>query len=252
MSARVWQRAAIPGAPSLLLGGGALAMVLLGIVALASGPGVPDFRDYPAGEPRKRAFLAFTRPIIETENARILHERERLARIAADGDIGWLDRRWLNSLADSYALDEEDLDGDAVVDALLLRVDVVPPSLALAQAAKESGWGTSRFAREGFNWFGEWCFDPGCGVVPASRAAGASHEVEAFGSPRESVASYLRNINTHPGYSALRADRAVQRNAGEALSGLRLARHLSQYSERGDAYVREVQQLIRYNRLERD
>jgi Bax protein len=246
----MWQSISAHRTRVLLAGGSVAALILLGLVAMGGDGRAPDFRDYPAGEPRKQAFLTYTRPIIESENDRIRRDRERLAAIAADGRIGWLDRRWLTVLARSYDLDTSELSGMRLVEALLMRVDIVPASLALAQAAKESGWGTSRFAREGRNWFGEWCFEPGCGMVPASRAAGATHEVAVFGSTRDSVASYLHNINTHPGYDELRADRAVQRAAGEPLSGLRLARHLSRYSARGEAYVREVRQLIRYNRLE--
>ena len=124
-------------------------------------------------------------------------------------------------------------------------------SLALAQAAKESGWGTSRFAREGNNYFGQWCYKAGCGIVPASRAPGRTHEVEAFDSPAESVASYMRNINTHSGYKSFREARKVQRSEADALSGVALAAELSQYSERRDAYVAELRQLIVGNDLDR-
>ena len=146
-------------------------------------------------------------------------------------------------------------DGSAIppgelVETLLRRVDVVPVSLALAQAAKESGWGTSRFVREGNNLFGEWCFEEGCGIVPKARAPGRRHEVRSFESPQASVESYLRNINTHPGYRSLRGARKAQRETRKDLSGVALARELSQYSERREDYVTEVRNLIIGNDLE--
>ena len=163
---------------------------------------------------------------------------------------GFFDRIWLSRLGKDYGIEKPDAGIPEFLDALLLRVDTVPLSLALAQSAKESGWGTSRFARDGYNLFGEWCFEKGCGLVPQARTAGRSHEVEAFRSPRHSVASYLNNINTHEGYQTFRRERAKQRAASKVLSGTALATYLSQYSERGEAYVEEIRQLIRTNDLE--
>ena len=116
-------------------------------------------------------------------------------------------------------------------------------------AAKESGWGTSRFAREGNNLFGEWCFDSGCGTVPRNRAEGRSHEVKNFSSPKMSVRSYIHNLNTHDSYTDFRDARAGMRAAGRVLSGLTLAEQLSRYSERRLVYVEEIVSLIRTNDL---
>jgi Bax protein len=225
-------------------------LLFMGLFLLLSGDRVPDFRDYEAGAERKERFFAFLRPIIEQENARVLEDRRRLEQLAAEGDPGWRDRRWLHGLAEDYGLDPEEYEDDTLMTALLRRVDAVPVSLALAQAAKESGWGTSRFARKGNNFFGQWCYEPGCGLVPRARGEGRSHEVRAFDSPRDAVASYLRNINTHPGYRELRRARAGLRAAGKPLSGLVLAEQLHRYSERGQPYVEEIKGLIRYNDLE--
>lgn len=229
----------------LLLSLAALAGILW--FALLTRSAVPDFRQFTAGPERKAAFLEFMQPLIEAENERVRQDRERLLAIIADGDPGFLDRRWLASLAKGYALDEADPE---LLDNLLRRVDTVPLSLALAQSAKESGWGSSRFARNGNNLFGEWCFDEGCGMVPRARSEGRRHEVRTFSSPRESVVSYLENINTHAKYLAFRLERARLRAQGRPLSGTVLADRLSQYSERRDAYVEELQQLIRVNDLE--
>lgn len=210
---------------------------------------LPNFSQYPAGPDRKLAFFEFIRPLVETGNQAIQDDRQRLLEIANRDDPGWFERRFVARLARDYDLDNHDLDKTELIDQLLLRVDSVPLSLALAQAAKESGWGTSRFARDGNNLFGEWCFDKGCGIVPAARAPGATHEVESFFSPARSVASYLRNINSHPKYADFRDARARLRSAGQAPSGSLLAEFMSQYSERRDAYVQELVQLIRTNGL---
>lgn len=232
-------------------------VVLVALLVLAAGAmwwlaasPIPDFREFEAGDERKLAFFEFMRPLIEEENARIMEDRQRLQELAAEESPGWLDRRWLHGLAHEYGVDAEDLDDETLIAALLRRVDVVPLSLALAQAAKESGWGTSRFARKGYNLFGEWCYDPGCGLVPRARARDRSHEVRVFDSPRDSVASYLRNINTHPGYRALRRVRAGMRAEDRPLSGMVLAEQLQRYSERGQAYVEDIKGLIRHNELE--
>lgn len=121
----------------------------------------------------------------------------------------------------------------------------------LAQAAKESGWGTSRFAREGNNYFGIWCFFKGCGVTPLRRDAGRSHEVAIFDSVEQGLRYYIRAINTHVAYDGMRDLRAEKRRNNKALAGVTLASRLERYSERGMAYVREVQSMIRYNGLQR-
>ncbi len=234
---------------SLLFG---LLAVAIGIswYSLQARSTMPDFRQYEAGPERKAVFFEFVRPLIQSENARVRQDRERLLAIAADGDPGFFDRLWLTSIAREYAIEEPDPDDPALLDTLIRRIDTVPLSLALAQSAKESGWGTSRFARNGYNLFGEWCFDEGCGMVPRSRSENRSHEVESFRSPRDSVASYLNNINTHPQYRSFRLKRARLRDESDRLSGSALAQELSQYSERREAYVAEIRQLIRINDLE--
>lgn len=213
---------------------------------------LPDFSQWPAGEARKAAFFSYLAPLLAHENDRVLAERRRLQAIAtrvADGAGGWADRRYLQRLADAYQVPADDLDTAALIDELLLRVDAVPVSLGLAQAAKESGWGTSRFAVAGNALFGERCFRTGCGIVPRARRPGARHEVAAFDSPEAAVAAYVRNLNTHRDYAALRARRAALRSAQEPVTGHALAPSLTSYSERGTPYVREVQSLIRSNGL---
>jgi len=137
------------------------------------------------------------------------------------------------------------------VDQLLLRVDVVPASLVIAQAAKESGWGRSRFAREGNNNFGIWCFTRGYGMPPERRAEGRHHEVAMFDTVEEGVRYYVRTINSHIAYNDLRQMRAEARHQHRAFAGETLATGLLRYSERGLMYVDEIKSMIRYNQLQR-
>ena len=128
---------------------------------------------------------------------------------------------------------------------LLKKVNIIPPSLALAQAANESAWGTSRFAQKANNLFGEWCFSEGCGLVPLSRPDGETYEVEKFDELKGSVASYIHNLNSHPAYKKLRD---IRDNVG--VDGYKMAEGLEAYSARGEKYVEELQSMIEYNGLQ--
>jgi Bax protein len=132
---------------------------------------------------------------------------------------------------------------------LLSRVDVLPISMILAQAINESAWGRSRFARLGHNYFGQWCFQAGCGIVPRHRPAGATYEVKRFRSPEASVASYLYNINTNRAYQHLRQIRARQRAQGQPLNSLQLIEGLKHYSQLGDRYTRILGDVIGHYQL---
>jgi Bax protein len=157
----------------------------------------------------------------------------------------------LGKFESRYKLSVGDQSTAERIGALLLRVDVVPASLIVAQAAKESGWGTSRFATQGNNFFGIWCFYRGCGLTPLSRLSGRDHEVATFDNVEESVRYYVRTINSHFAYKYLRELRADGRKQEHFYMGEHLANGLIRYSERGMAYVREVQSLIRNNNLQR-
>lgn len=215
----------------------------------------PDFTGFRDVQARKRAFYDYLLPKIHEANEEVMREREWLAALSdqlvfgvplsvsqADA-LSLIERRYL-----VRDIAQTDLDR---VEYLLTRVDIVPASLVLAQAAKESGWGTSRFAREGNNFFGIWCFYEGCGLTPLRRTAGLSHEVAMFDSVADGVRYYIRTINTHLAYEDLRQMRAEARGRQEILPGTELARGLIRYSERGLAYVKEIQSMIRYNQLHR-
>lgn len=225
-------------------------LLLLGVL-LQVRPGVTDFRQHPAGPERKQVFLDYFLPLVQEANARILTQREYLLRLRAEKSLDWWQRDWLRELADEYGLESFDPGNPEHWKTLRRRVDIVPASLTLAQAAKESGWGTSRFAVEGRNFFGHWCYEQGCGLVPGSRAEGAVHEVAVFPSPQSSVERYLHNLNTHDAYRDLRLIRERLRASSRPLTGPALADGLQRYSERGGIYVEEVKSMIRHNDLDR-
>lgn len=210
---------------------------------------LPDFSVYRDATERKVAFFSFLYPRIVLANSRILLEREYLESLANKAELSNREEKWLTDQSQRLRVDAET--GSEEQFALLRkRLDVIPPSLILAQAANESAWGTSRFATEGNNLFGQWCFSKGCGLVPLSRAEGASHEVAKFSSPYQSVRSYIQNLNRHPTYQLVRDLRLQNRQAEQPLSGLEMAEGLLGYSERGEEYIKEIRSMIRYNNLE--
>jgi Bax protein len=213
---------------------------------------LPDFTAIEDVTERKRRFFAFLAPIVAAENRRVAGQRKRLVSLVealeAGSSPGWFDRRWLGRLAEEYELAAQDPLADETLAELVQRVDTVPVPLALVQAATESAWGRSRFARRGNNLFGQWCYREGCGLVPAQRPAGASHEVAVFPSPRRSVRRYINNLNTHAAYAPLRAIRAERRAAEQPITAMSLTPGLIRYSERRQAYVDEVRAVVRQNR----
>lgn len=215
----------------------------------------PDFGTIKDTTQKKKAFFAFLSPIVRAENKRIHDQRDRLLKVfktaGEDNEVSFLDRGWLEDLAESYGVTlDQKTPTPTEWETLLRRVDTVPRELVLVQAAIESAWGTSRFAREGNNFFGEHCTAKGCGMVPEARPPGQNWEVEVFASPAESVRSYLHNLNTHDAYVRLRKVRVELRHKSESVDGVLLARALDDYSERGHEYVRDVQAMIQANRKE--
>lgn len=207
---------------------------------------LPDGLQAMQVERKKSLFFRSLLPLVLAENARLRVEREWLQQVQ-QGKVP-VDLLRLQALADSYRI-RKTLPVPELVTELLLRVDVIPPGLVLAQAANESGWGTSRFSREANNLFGEWTWDEGLGVTPRRRPADASHYVRRFSSLRQSVESYLHNLNSGHAYEVLRQHRAQMRKNGVPLQPLQLAAGLEKYSARGRDYVDEIRRMIRSNRL---
>jgi Bax protein len=203
---------------------------------------------------RKAAFIDFLRPIAADVQNEVRKEREylfaMLERAAAGEPLPRLDRIKLFRLARRYEIPVDGIDGiESVSPTLRRRVDTVPASLVLVQAAKESGWGTSRFAAEGNNLFGQRCYARGCGFAPAG-LENPDFSVAKFPTVKHSIRSYVRNINTHPEYREFRRLRQALRETGAVISGTALADALEAYSERGPVYVAEIKDMIAQNDLE--
>ncbi len=208
-----------------------------------------DLADVRDSKVRKAVFFQTLLPLILQVNEDLLADRRRLWKLQARQRLGQrldaADRLWLSVMADRYRVKRGD------VSALLHRVDVIPPSLALAQGAEESGWGTSRFVREGNAVFGQWTFSEDGNLVPRQRDEGKKHTIRAFDSILDSVRAYARNLNTHRAYRTLRHLRTTMRRNGEPIDGNVLAGTLTRYSERGLVYVETLRTIIRVNGLHR-
>jgi len=207
---------------------------------------IPDLSNEKDVKTKKRKFFNALRPMVEIENQRVAGQRNFVLGLQQKDNLTDNESSRLVKLVKYYRL-ETNKDGSTPWAALLKRVDTVPLELVLSQAANESAWGTSRFARKANNLFGQWCFTKGCGLVPSRRNAGSTHEVAAFKSPQLSVRSYLRNLNTGRVYKDLRTIRAQKRAEGKIATAFELAEGLSKYSERGQAYVKEIRSMIKYN-----
>ena len=212
---------------------------------LASLPG--DLKDIRESRVRKTLFFKTVLPLVLQVNEEILRDRRRLwklhFRLGLNQKLKAADRLWLIMMAERYGVKRGD------VASLLQRVDIIPPSLALAQAAEESGWGTSRFVREGNAVFGQWTFSKTRSLVPARRDEDKLHNIKAFSSLLDSVRAYARNLNTHGAYRQLRRARSDLRLRGAPLDGLLLVGNLKNYSQRGQEYVGTIRGLIKSNNL---
>lgn len=216
---------------------------------------LPDFAAIEQTPERKQQFIDLLRPMVDEKNAKLLKSRARLLKIKAELDssqtITGVNLRNLEKLREKFHVTKKTYPEDAkAVEILLLRVDAIPPGMVIAQAAVESGWGTSRFAEEAHNLFGHWCYTPGCGIVPSKRQEGAKHEVKMFTSVEESLTAYFNNINTHNAYRQWRQLRAQVRHDPQQFTGNTLVAELGKYSGRGDAYIHELRVVIRSNKLE--
>jgi Bax protein len=205
-------------------------------------------------ETRKRIFFKIMLPLVLLVNEEILTERELLLAIQQQldhaGTLSPAQKTTLKNLASRYRVDLEAKDLTTAIEILLRRANIIPVELALAQAANESAWGTSRFSLVANNVFGQWTFIPGQGIVPEGRPAGEIYEVRKFSNLYESVRSYANNLNTHQAYHSFRYLREDLNNQSNP-DGAALAEGLLSYSIRGEEYVREIQSMIRHNNLQR-
>ena len=191
---------------------------------------------------RKNLFIQIVLPLILEENNRINIDRRKLFSILNKNINSNVEKRWINKKFKQYGVVNKDLS------TLKIRMDTVPVSLAIAQSAKETGWGTSRFALEGNALFGQWTWE-GEGIKPSGADTNSTHKVMKFKVLKASVRAYIRNLNTHRSYKSFRRERAEQRDNFEKFNSLELANHLDKYAETGKEYVKILKQIIKQNSL---
>lgn len=205
-----------------------------------------DFGSINSTEEKKQLFLKCLAPIVLLEN-RKLREKRALAKVFLQ--FNTVDEEtdhasWIRQLALRYKLGFNPLNLTSLQKGMLLKLDEIPVKLVIAQAAIESGWGTSRFALEGNSLFGQWTFNKISGLVPEGRDDDANHKIAEYPDLRSSVKAYMYNINTNRAYRELRAYRAKARNEDRAPDALELATHLHRYSQRGQDYVADLSRII--------
>ena len=207
---------------------------------------VPDFAALSDVNAKKSAFFHYLQPAFDTVTVEVLAERALLATWQTKTSLTTDEKAQLQAMAAMYKVTADN--EQQVIATLLTQVDIIPEALVFSQSANETGWGTSRFAKEGHNFFGQWCFSKGCGIVPNQREQGAAHEVASFDSITASVRSYFRNINRNQSYLPLRDIRSDLRIKDEHINACALAAGLINYSERKQAYIDEIRAMIRHNR----
>lgn len=210
---------------------------------------LPDFAKIKNVQKRKELFIEHLAPIVTSVNYKISSKRNRLGEIYNLSDWRDKDISFVKRHMDDYGIknsnDLAKVKSKETLNQLLKKIDIVPLPLTLAQAAIESGWGTSRFAKEANNLFGQWCYKKGCGVIPNKRNENAAHEVRKFITIEESVRKYMYNLNTHRAYSDLREIRHQNRHIGDKIElSSKIAEGLEKYSQKGRAYIDIINSII--------
>ena len=201
-----------------------------------------DLETIQSSKLKKETFIQIVLPLVVAENERILEDREKLKLLSDKKFTTDLEKQWLRQKLLEYKVKKGDLN------ELMNRMDIIPTSIALAQAAKESGWGTSRFALEGNAIYGQWTWS-GQGIAPLDRDSNKSHKILKFPILRASVKAYKNNLNTHKSYKAFRDRRLQLRNEGKKINGLELTETLKNYAQTGSEYTKILNQIITQNRL---
>jgi len=191
---------------------------------------------------KKETFIQIVLPLVVAENERILEDREKLKLLTNKKFTTDLEKQWLRQKLLEYKVKKADLK------ELMTRMDIIPTSIALAQAAKESGWGTSRFALEGNAIYGQWTWS-GQGIAPLDRDSNKNHKILKFPILRASVKAYKNNLNTHKSYKAFRDKRLQLREKNKKIKGLELTETLKNYAQTGSEYTKILNQIITQNRL---
>jgi len=217
----------------------------------------PDFKSIKQTSERKKTFFSYLIPGIEYENSLILKERHQILLSKEKSQRRTFDSHelmYLKKLAKKYRVNwyEPSELNDQWFDELLIKIDVLPVPLVVIQAANESAWGTSRFAQQGNNYFGQWCYKQGCGIVPLHRSEGKAHEVAKFSTVQQSIHHYFLNVNRNKAYKKLREIRAQRRALNKTMvaedAAFDLTTGLIHYSERGQHYIDSLQLMLKHNR----
>ena len=201
-----------------------------------------DLKRIKSTQKKKDTFIKIVMPLILDENSKILEDRKKLFKILGKQSNSRGEKVWLKRRFKDYRIEKED------IAELKLRMDIIPTSLAIAQAAKESGWGTSRFALEGNAMFGQWTWGKN-GIEPKDKKINQDHKILKFPMLRSSVRAYMTNLNTHRGYKEFREVRAELRRKNKIMSGLELVNYLYNYAQTGSEYVKTLKKIIKQNEL---
>ena len=201
-----------------------------------------DLKKLKSTQKKKDTFIKIVMPLILDENNKISENRKKLFKILGKQNNSRGERVWLKRRFEDYGIKNED------VTALKIKMDVIPVSIAIAQAAKESGWGTSRFALEGNAMFGQWTWGKK-GISPLKREKNKDHKILKFPILRSSVKAYINNLNTHNGYREFREKRAELRRKNKKISGVVLVKYLQNYAATGSEYTKVLEKIIEQNQL---
>ena len=201
-----------------------------------------DLKKIKSTQKKKDTFIKIVMPLILDENNKILENRKKLFKILSKQNNSRGEKVWLKRRFEDYEIKNED------VTELKIRMDIIPVSIAIAQAAKESGWGTSRFALEGNAMFGQWTYGKD-GISPLKREKNKGHKILKFSMLRSSVQAYKNNLNTHSGYREFREKRAELRRKNRKISGLSLVDYLHNYAATGKEYTKILKKIINQNDL---
>ena len=201
-----------------------------------------DLKKIKSTNKRKETFIKIVMPLILIENEKIIEDRSKLFKILGKQSNTMGEKVWLKRRFKDYDIKGED------ITELKLRMDIIPTSIAIAQAAKESGWGTSRFALEGNAMYGQWTWG-GDGIEPSQKDKKKEHKILKFPKLQSSVSAYMKNLNTHRGYSEFRKERSKIREKNKNVKGIDLVEYLYNYAQTGSEYVKILKKIIEQNDL---
>lgn len=225
--------------------------IFLLIIGLSSGINakLPNFEQYHDVKLKKQNFFDFLYPLAQKANHHVQIKRNKLIALKQHKQLSNKELEWLKRLSVQYKV-PANLSSQPMIEALLNKIDIIPNALLLAQAANESAWGTSRFAKLANNLFGQWCYSKNCGLIPKKRGKNQHHQVQSFDSVYQSIEAYLFNLNQNSSYRLLRNIRHDLRKNHQKITGTALASGLVHYSERGLSYVNDIKKMILINNLE--